>query len=74
MLDPSTWELEAWKAQVGLLERFILIVFGALFLPVLSGKEVYSPIVLYVFGLILIGCVFVWVKLVREATFKKEKI
>jgi hypothetical protein len=31
MVDPSTWELEAWKAQVGLLDRFILILFGALF-------------------------------------------
>jgi hypothetical protein len=70
MVDPSTWKLEAWKAQVGLVDRFILIMFGALFFPALSGKEIYSPLILYIFGFILLGCVFVWVKLIRDATAK----
>ncbi|GEM_PF-6860013 len=71
MVDPSTWKLEAWKAQVGLVDRFILIMFGALFFPALSGKEVYVPFFLYIFGFILLVCVFIWVKLMRDATAKK---
>jgi len=68
MVDPSTWQLEAWKAQVGLLDRLILVMLGALFLPAFAGKDSYSSIVLFVFGFIFVGCVFFWIKLMRRAT------
>ena len=71
MIDPSTWELEAWKAKIGLLDRLMLVMLGALFLPGLAGKEIYPPLVVYVFDLIFAVCGFFWFKLIREASDKK---
>jgi hypothetical protein len=57
MIDPSQWEMEAWKAQVGLFDRLMLVMLGGLFLPAVAGKEFYSPIVLYVFIFIFTGVI-----------------
>jgi len=71
MVGPSTWELEAWKAKIGLLDRLMLVMMGALFLPALTGKEAYPPVVFYVFDFIFAVCGFFWVKSIREAANKK---